>query len=86
MAERTKTFEDVRDAAILRIFCSTGVRLAELANLRYLPADPESNDVDRQVLRVFGKGGRQGLVNMGVRTTKALDRYVRPRQSHDAHS
>ena len=40
-AERTKSFEDVRDAAILRIFYSTGVRLAELANLRYLPDDPE---------------------------------------------
>lgn len=45
-AARTKRFEDVRDAAILRIFYSTGVRLAELATLRYLPADPEANDVD----------------------------------------
>jgi site-specific recombinase XerD len=32
--EKTKSFEDVRDHAILRIFYSTGVRLAELANLR----------------------------------------------------
>ena len=57
-------FEDVRDAAILRIFNSTGVRLGELANLRYLPDDPESNDVDldQQVLRVLGKGGRHRLV------------------------
>lgn len=77
-AEKTKTFADVRDAAILRIFYSTGVRLAELANLRYLPDDPESNDVDldQQVLRVLGKGGRQRLVNMGARSTKALDRYL----------
>ena len=88
-AERTKTLEDVRDAAILRIFYSTGVRLAELATLRYLPADPEANDVDldQQVLRVLGKGGRQRLVNMGARSTKALDRYLRLRRAHhDAHS
>jgi site-specific recombinase XerD len=88
-AERTKAFEDVRDAAILRIFYSTGVRLAELANLHYLPSDPESNDVDldQQVLRVLGKGGRQRLVNMGARSTKALDRYLRLRRAHhDAHS
>jgi site-specific recombinase XerD len=88
-AERTKTFQDVRDNAILRIFYSTGVRLAELSTLRYLPADPESNDVDldQQVLRVLGKGGRQRLVNMGVRSTKALDRYLRLRRAHhDAHS
>lgn len=32
--EKTKSFENVRGNAILRIFYSTGVRLAELANLR----------------------------------------------------
>jgi len=58
--EPTKSFEDVRDATILQIFYSSGVRLAELANLRYLPDDPEANDVDldQQVLRVLGKAAR----------------------------
>jgi integrase/recombinase XerC len=87
-AEKTKTFDDVRDATILRIFYSTGVRLAELANLRWMPDDPEANDVDldQQVLRVMGKGGRQRLVNMGARSTKALDRYLRLRRQHgEAH-
>lgn len=57
-AEGPKTFDDLRDAAILRIFYATGLRLAELSNLRYLPDDPEHNDVDldQQVLRVIGKG------------------------------
>src|SRR5690606_35421120 len=57
-AERTKRYDDVRDAAILRIFYATGLRLAELATLRYLPADPVRNDVDLDlgVLRVIGKG------------------------------
>ncbi len=74
----------MRDAAILRIFYSTGLRLAELSNLRYLPDDPEHNDVDidQQVLRVMGKGGRMRLVNIGARSAKALDRYLRLRRSH----
>ena len=87
-AEKTKRFDDVRDAAILRVFYSTGVRLAELANLRWAPADAERNDVDldQQVLRVMGKGGRQRLVNMGTQSTRALDRYERLRRRHpDAH-
>lgn len=87
-AEKSKSFDDVRDAAILRIFYSTGIRLAELANLRYLPDEPERNDVDldQQVLRVMGKAGRQRLVNMGTQSTRALDRYERLRRRHpDAH-
>jgi integrase/recombinase XerC len=87
-AEKTKSFDDVRDAVILRVFYSTGIRLAELANLRWAPADPERNDVDldQQVLRVMGKGGRQRLVNMGTQSTRALDRYERLRRRHpDAH-
>jgi site-specific recombinase XerD len=86
---RSKTFEDRRDAAILRIFYSTGLRLAELANLRFAPNDPETNDVDldQQVLRVIrGKGGRQRLVNMGAKSTLALERYLRLRRaSPSAH-
>ena len=88
-AEKSKSFDDVRDAAILRIFYSTGIRLAELSNLRWLPDEPEANDVDldQQVLRVLGKGGRMRLVNMGVKTTRALDRYLRLRRAHrEAHT
>lgn len=87
-AEKTKSFDDVRDAAIMRIFYSTGIRLAELANLRYLPDEPERSDVDldQGVLRVMGKGSRQRLVNMGTQSARALDRYERLRRRHpDAH-
>ncbi len=88
-AERTKSFDDVRDAAILRIFYATGLRLAELSNLRWLPAEPERNDVnlDGQELRVVGKGGRMRLVSIGARSAKALDRYLRLRRAHaEAHT
>lgn len=87
-AEKRRAFEDVRDAAILRLFYATGLRLAELANLRWLPDDPVRNDVDldQGTLRVIGKGDRLRVVSMGVKTTRALDRYLRLRRHHpDAH-
>jgi site-specific recombinase XerD len=88
ITEKRKGFDDLRDAAILRIFYSTGIRLAELANLRLTPDEPETNDpdLDQQVLRVLGKGGRMRLVDMGAKTTHALDRYLMARRHHpDAH-
>jgi site-specific recombinase XerC len=53
-----RTFEDKRDAAIIRICLDTGLRLAELASLRYDPRDDQRSDVDLELhrLRVVGKG------------------------------
>lgn len=83
-AEKSKAFDDRRDAAIIRIFYSTGIRLAEMAQLRYLPDDPDNNDVDptQQLLRVLGKGSRQRPVFISPKTGKALDRYIRLRRDH----
>jgi site-specific recombinase XerD len=80
--ERGTNFEDRRDAAIIRVFIDTGARRAEVAGLRYMPADEASNDVDldRGILRVLGKGRRERVVGIGAKTVRALDRYVRMRQ------
>ncbi len=82
--ERGKTFEAKRDAAIVRIFIDTGVRLAEMAGLRWAPDDPEANDVDLEadVLRVMGKGGRQRIVGLGAKSAKALSHYVLRQRVH----
>jgi site-specific recombinase XerD len=75
------SFEARRDAAILRVFIDTGARLEEVASLRWMPDDPDANDVDLDsgVLRVMGKGSRMRLLPIGRRTVKALDRYLRRR-------
>lgn len=80
--ERGSRFEDRRDAALIRVFIDTGARRAEVANLRYIPADETSNDVDldQGILRVLGKGRRERVVAAGAKTVRALDRYVRMRQ------
>lgn len=78
--ETGKTFEDVRDTAILRVFMGAGVRLAELANLRFSESDEDETDVFLDLEMVIvrrGKGGLGRQVGIGAKATKALDRYIR---------
>ena len=79
-----KGFEARRDHAILRVFLDTGARLGEVAGVRWDIDDDENNDLDldRGLLRVLGKGGRHRLVQLGNKSVKALDRYVRMRSKH----
>ena len=55
-----KTFAGRRDAAIIAVFRATGVRLAELAGIRYAPDDPARNDVDLQSREIRSRQGREG--------------------------
>lgn len=73
------TFEDRRDAAMLRLLMDCGLRISELANLRVTDVDLR-NGID--VVRVVGKGGKQRAVPFGAKTGKALDKYLRERRSH----
>lgn len=76
-----KTFIGLRDAAIISLFCDTGVRLSELAGLmkdeivdgvRVPSVNLDTNDV-----YVLGKGRRARTVSFGARTALAIDRYLR---------
>lgn len=83
-----RSFEDLRDSAILRVFIDTGARLQEIAGLR-VSVDDEVNDVDlvQGVIRVMGKGRRERVLPIGAKTTKAIDRYLRrARAGHPAAS
>lgn len=77
-------FEDRRDEAIIRLFIATGARLAEIAALRWTPADDATNDLDldQAIIRVMGKGRRERVVSIGAKAAKGLDRYVRLRARH----
>lgn len=77
-----RTFLDRRDAAIIYLFVDGGLRLAEMAGLRL-------DDVDTRdrLLFVEGKGSnrsgpRRRAVPLGVKSTRALDRYLRERRRH----
>ena len=60
----------VRDAAILELFYSSGLRLAELAALDVKDLDPIGETV-----RVMGKGSRERIVPVGRLALEALSHY-----------
>src|SRR3984957_21257734 len=54
---RGSTFAARRDAAIIAVFQATGIRLSELAGIRYHPGDPARIDLDLHAreIRIRGK-------------------------------
>lgn len=77
-----RDFEARRDLAILMVFIDTGARLSEVANVRV-----DDLELDRAVLRVLGKGGRERVLPLGNAAVKLLDRYLRERARRpDAYS
>ncbi|MGJ8694848.1 MAG: site-specific tyrosine recombinase/integron integrase [Verrucomicrobiaceae bacterium] len=59
-----------RDAAILELFYSTGLRLSELAAL-----DVDDIDYSSETVRVMGKGAKERLVPIGSYAMKAIQSY-----------
>jgi len=59
-----------RDAAILELFYSTGMRLSELAAL-----DVDDIDTISECVRVFGKGRKERLCPVGSHALLAVQRY-----------
>jgi integrase/recombinase XerD len=79
-----RSFATRRDAAIIAVFRATGIRLSELAGLRYSPGHPRAGDVDLRLreITVTGKGRRSRTVKMDRDAARSLDRYLRVRSRH----
>ena len=62
-----RSFAARRDAAIIAVLTATGIRLSELAGIRYHPGDPARSDLDLQAreIRIRGKGGTARTVKIG---------------------
>jgi len=67
-----------RDQAVLELFYSTGMRLAELVSLDVKDVDPFSETV-----RVLGKGSKERICPVGAPALEAISRY---RQQAKVHS
>jgi integrase/recombinase XerC len=61
----------MRDAAILELFYSTGMRLSELIALR--PADV---DMTGETVKVTGKGSKQRIIPFGRKSGEALRQWL----------
>jgi integrase/recombinase XerD len=61
-----------------------GIRLSELAGIRYHPDDPARSDLDLHAreIRITGKGGKPRTVRIGHQAARSLDRYLRARARH----
>lgn len=78
-AERGRTFEDRRDAALLRLFACTGCRLSELTDLEL-----DEVKLATREATVTGKAGKTRTVRFDAKAALALDRYLRARTKHRA--
>ena len=66
----------VRDRALLELFYSSGIRLSELAALRWLDVDTAE-----RMVRVIGKGAKTREVPVGTMAVEALESWRREQDS-----
>jgi len=76
-----RSFAQRRDTAIVAVLKASGIRLSELAGIRYNPGDAPRSDVDlwHREITVRGKGGKPRIVKISYDAARSLDRYVRVR-------
>jgi integrase/recombinase XerD len=76
-APRRDTPLGLRDAAMIELLYSTGLRVSELVGLPLRSVDPEIG-----LLRVIGKGDKERLVPVGERALALMVRYLREGRPH----
>ena len=69
-SDKAPVWMPARDTAILELFYSSGLRLAELAALNCEDLDPYTENV-----RVFGKGRKERVCPVGLPALEAVSRY-----------
>ena len=74
---RGKTFRDLRDRALIRVFLDSGGRCSEVTHL-----DVKDVDIKLSRIKVVGKGGGERFLPLGRKARIELDRYIRARASH----
>ncbi len=68
-APDSSTAEGARDLAILKVIYASGLRVSEVCGLNL-------QDVDDQIVRVNGKGGKQRIVPIAKSAIEAIDFYL----------
>ncbi|MDB2704653.1 site-specific tyrosine recombinase XerD [Gammaproteobacteria bacterium] len=64
-----------RDKAMIEVLYATGIRISELTNLKLTDLD-----INRSLLKVFGKGSKERLVPFGEKAAESLNLYLTDRK------
>ena len=74
---KAEDFKTARDRAVMELFYATGLRVSELSNLKM-----KDIDMENQLVRVIGKGGKERIIPFGIPAKEALDKYLAYRRKH----
>lgn len=74
------SFEGLRDRAILELFYATGIRRAELIDIRI-----KDLLLNEGLIRVRGKGEKERVVPIGSYAKEKLEKYLTMRQAYANH-
>jgi integrase/recombinase XerD len=76
-AAKGETPTALRDAALLELLYATGARISEAVDLNVDDViAPGGSDAEGEVVRLFGKGGKQRIVPLGSYARSAIDAYL----------
>ena len=62
---------EIRDKAMVELLYATGVRVSELINIKF-----SNIDMNRNVIRVLGKGSKERLIPFGDQAHDAITKYL----------
>jgi len=65
----------LRDRAMLELLYASGVRISELVNIKFTDLD-----LERNIIKVFGKGSKERLVPFGEDAAQCISAYIDERK------
>ena len=65
----------LRDRAMLELLYASGVRISELVNIKF-----SDLDLERNIIKVFGKGSKERLVPFGEDAAQCISAYIDERK------
>jgi integrase/recombinase XerD len=71
-------FVGLRDRTMIELMYATGVRISELINLKYT-----SIDLNRSLIKVMGKGGKERMIPFGDDALSWLIKYIEFRRKNN---
>ena len=76
-APKSDSLIGLRDKAMLELLYASGVRISELVNIKF-----SDLDLERNIIKVFGKGSKERLVPFGEDAAQCISEYIDERKKN----